>query len=83
MLLPGLRVSAVQEMQLQMAGSTRQAETIPRHCAPYSEEGTGVSDILARLWTHMVEPILSYLNVSYFNLCPCLSSNQYIVLLHV
>ena len=61
--LPGLQLSAVQEMHLQLAGLTRGADTIQRHYALYSDVGA-LSDILGRLWSHMIEPILNYLKVS-------------------
>jgi hypothetical protein len=71
-LLPGLRMSVVQNMQIQFAGFTRGPNTLPRHYAPYRREvGTSLLDILGRLWSLVVEPILSYLDVSYFNLCLC------------
>jgi hypothetical protein len=61
-------------MQVQLAGLTRGANTLQRHYAPYSEIGTSLPDILGWLWSHVAEPILSYLEVSGFNLCPCLRS---------
>ena len=61
--LRGLQLSAVQEMQVQLAGLTRGADTIPRHYAPHSEVGTGLPDVLERLWLHLVEPILNHLKV--------------------
>jgi hypothetical protein len=60
--LPMLHVSAVQEMQLQLAGSTRAQQ----HYAPHHE--LELSDILGKLWSDVVEPILGYLKVGYF--CP-------------
>jgi hypothetical protein len=69
--LPGLQVSMVQEMRLQLAGWMRGVNAIPRHYAPDVEVNMEVSDILGRLWSHVVEPILSSLDVSYFNLCLC------------
>jgi hypothetical protein len=70
--LPGLQLSVAQEMQIQLTGLTRGANTLQRHYAAYSEVGTPLSDILGWLWSHIVEPVLSYLEVSSFNLCPCL-----------
>jgi len=70
--LPGLQLPVAQEMQVQLAGLTRGANTLQRHYAPYIDAGTSLSDVLGRLWSLVVEPILSYLNVSYFNLCLCL-----------
>jgi len=64
--LPTLRVSAAREMQLQLTGLIRGADIIQRPCGPYDETGTGLSDILKFLWSHVVQPILSYLGVSYF-----------------
>jgi hypothetical protein len=70
--LPGLQVPVAQEMQIQLAGLTRGANTFQRHYSPYSEVDTSLSDILGWLWSYIVEPVLSYLEVSSFNLCPCL-----------
>jgi hypothetical protein len=58
--LPGLQLSVAQEMQLQLTGLTRGA--------PDSEVSTSLPDILGWLWSHAVEPILSHLGVSYFNI---------------
>jgi hypothetical protein len=59
--LPRLQISVAQEMALQLAGLTRGANTLQRPCGPYSEEfGTPLSDILGWLWSHIVEPVLSY-----------------------
>jgi len=66
--LPELRLSAVHEMQLQLTGLMRGANTMQRHYAPHIEVGAKLSDILARLWLDMVAPILFHLNVSYINL---------------
>jgi tetratricopeptide (TPR) repeat protein len=74
--LPRLQVSVAQEMQILLAGLTRGANTLQRHYAPYSEVGTSISDILGHLWSHVVEPILSYLDVSYFNHCPRKHTNH-------
>ena len=67
--LPGIRLSVLQEIQIQLAASTRRHDTIQRHYAPHSELGTNLSNILEWLWLHMAKPILSYLKVSYFNIC--------------
>jgi tetratricopeptide (TPR) repeat protein len=67
--LPGLRVPMVKEMQLQLAGWVRGENAIPRHYAPDVEVDMEFSDILGGLWTHVVEPILSFLKVSHSNLC--------------
>ena len=68
--LQGLRVSAVRDMQLQLAGLTRGATPHERHYAPYGEVGQPLSDILGWLWSYVVEPVLSYLKVGFFDVCP-------------
>ena len=70
--LPGLEVSAVQGMRLQFTRLTREADALQRHYAPYRADSTSLLDILGRLWSHIVEPVLSHLEVGSFNLCPCL-----------
>ena len=70
--LPRLQISEVREMQLQLAELTREANPFHRPCGPYSEVGTPLSYILGYLWSYIVEPVLSYLKVRCFNLCPCL-----------
>jgi hypothetical protein len=70
--LPGLQLSVAQKMRIQLAGLTRGANTLQRHYAPYREVGTSLPDILGWLWSRIVEPVLTYLKVSSFNLHPCL-----------
>jgi len=66
--LPGLQISALSEMQLELAGLIRGADIIQRHYDPHPE--VNFSDVLRQLWLHMVEPILRHLNVRHspFNL---------------
>jgi hypothetical protein len=58
----------MQEMQLQLVGLMRGVNVIPRHYAPVR---MGFSDLLGQLWSHVVEPILSHLDISYFNNSLC------------
>ena len=58
-------------MQLQWAQSMRGAGTIQRHFAHHSEAGMTLIDILGRLWSDIVAPILGYLKVRNFSLCRC------------
>ena len=62
--LPALQLSVVQDMRLQLVGLMRQA----RHYCDADEE---LFDILGRLWSYVVEPILCHLKVSHFTLCAC------------
>ena len=70
--LPGLQVSVAKGMQMQFAWLTREANTLQRDYTPYSEVGTSLSEITGWLWSHIAEPVLTHLEVSSFNLCPCL-----------
>jgi hypothetical protein len=72
--LPRLQASVAQEMRVQLVGFTQGINTHSRHFALYGKAGTSLSDVLGRLWSLVVEPILNYLDVSYFNLCLCFTS---------
>jgi len=61
--LPALQLSVVQDMHFQLM--------------PDRDADKGLSDILGRLWSYVVEPILCHLKVSYFTLCPCFEGIDY------
>ena len=67
--LPALQVAAVKKMQIQLAELTRGADVLPRRFAHQNEVGASLPDILGQLWSCVVEPVLSHLSVSCFDLC--------------
>ena len=61
--LPGIQLSAIEEMQVEFVGVIRGAGITQRPSGAYDGVGTNLSDILRRLWAYVVEPILHHLEV--------------------